>query len=179
MNLFFRLLKVLLLVLLKPRRLETLGESILHFRVWPNDLDTNLHMNNGRYMTLLDLGRFDLLLRVGVFRVGWRRKWIPVLGSASIRFRRSLKLFEKFTMKTRLIGWDETWIYLEQSIESKGKLTTLAYLRGMFTGPQGRVPMVELLKALGADHQPSPLLPEGLKMWLEGEDALYQEWQKT
>ena len=30
-------------------------------RVWPNDLDTNAHMNNGRYLTLMDLGRFDLM----------------------------------------------------------------------------------------------------------------------
>jgi acyl-CoA thioesterase FadM len=173
MNLFVRLLKVILLAFLRPGKLPPLGVSVLHFRVWPNDLDTNLHMNNGRYMTLLDLGRFDLLLRAGVFAIGWRRNWNPVLGSASIRFRRSLKLFESFTMRTRLIGWDSTWIYLEQTIESKNKLVTLAYLRGMFTCPKGRVPMAEILAALGAQEMPSPELPEGLRLWLKGEESLY------
>jgi len=176
MNLFVRLFKVLLLALWKRQPLGAMEESVLRFRVWPNDLDTNLHMNNGRYMTLLDLGRLDLLLRAGAFRVGWKKKWIPVLGAASVRFRRSLKLFDVFTMKTRLIGWDSTWIYLEQSLESQGRLVTLAYLKGMFTGPDGRVPIPELLLALGMDARESPELPEGLQRWLAGEETLYREF---
>src|SRR5207253_9062755 len=36
--------------------------------------DTNGHMNNGRYLTLLDLGRLDLLLRIGAARPAMRKK---------------------------------------------------------------------------------------------------------
>jgi acyl-CoA thioesterase FadM len=174
-NLFVRLFKVLLLGLLRPARIDALGESILHFRVWPNDLDTNLHMNNGRYMTLLDLGRFDLLMRVGIFKIGLRKRWNPVLGAATVRFRRSLKLWDRFTLKTRLIGWDTTWIYLEQTIEADSKLVTLAYLRGVFTGPQGKVPIPELIAAMGMQNRESPQLPAGVKQWLDAEESLYAE----
>jgi acyl-CoA thioesterase FadM len=180
-NLFVRLLKVFLLYLFRPQRLPLHGESVLHLRVWPNDLDTNMHMNNGRYLTLLDIGRFDLLLRGGIFRMGLRKKWIPVLGAATVRFRRSLRLFEPFTLRTQLIGWDGSWIYIRQIIEAKGKLVTLAYIRGMLTGPEGRVPTTELLKAMQAEGSVSPPLPEGIVQWLEAEEALYhqvmQDWK--
>lgn len=179
MNLFIRLLKVLCLGLLRPGRIALFGQSILHFRVWPNDLDTNLHMNNGRYMTLLDLGRFDLLMRMGLFRIGLRKRWAPVLGAATIRYRRSLKLWDRFTLKTRLIGWDETWIYIEQMIEAEGKLVTLAYLRGVFTGPGGKVPIPEMLAAIGMEGKPSPALPAGVLQWLEAESALYSDIMRS
>jgi len=178
MNLLFRLLQVLLRFVRNPARLKPLDVSTLNFRVWPNDLDTNLHMNNGRYLTLMDLGRFDLLLRVGIFRVGWKKKWIPVLGATTVRFRRSLKLFQKFDLKTRIIAWDATWVYIEQSIESEGQLYCLAYLRGLFTGPNGKVAMKELLDVIGADFNSSPILPEAISQWLKAEDSLYQDFQK-
>jgi acyl-CoA thioesterase FadM len=174
-NLFVRLLKVLLLLWWRPRKLGLHDESVLHLRVWPNDLDTNLHMNNGRYLTLLDIGRFDLLLRAGVFKRGMKSRWIPVLGATTVRFRRSLKLFETFTLRTQLIAWDDTWIYIRQTIESKGKLVTLAYIRGMFTSPEGRVPTREILKVMQAEEVKSPPLPEGLEKWLEAEEALYSQ----
>ncbi|MBJ7417049.1 MAG: thioesterase family protein, partial [Niveispirillum sp.] len=69
MNLIFRLLRVVLAALLSGRRVEPLGTSILGFRVWLNDIDTNLHMNNGRYFTIADLGRVDLMIRTGMLKM--------------------------------------------------------------------------------------------------------------
>ena len=43
-------------------------------RVWPNDLDTNAHMNNGRYLTLMDLGRFDLMTQCGLVGTVLKKK---------------------------------------------------------------------------------------------------------
>ena len=95
MNLIFRLLKTILLYLLHPVRRGILAESVVRFRVWPNDLDTNLHMNNGRYLTLMDLGRLDLLLHNGAVPFVLRNKWYPVLAGTQIRFRRPLNLFRR------------------------------------------------------------------------------------
>ncbi|MCW9001246.1 MAG: acyl-CoA thioesterase, partial [Rhodospirillales bacterium] len=75
-------------------------ESVVHFRVWPNDLDVNMHMNNGRYLTLMDLGRLDLIIRSGFLKVLMERKWAPVAGSAAIRFKRPLHPFERYTMRS-------------------------------------------------------------------------------
>ena len=122
MNLFVRLFKLIILFCLNRKRLPLDAESTVHFRVWPNDLDINGHMNNGRYLTLMDLGRFELLLRAGLFWPAFKQKWNPILGSCQVRFRRSLKLFQPFSIKTKIVCWDQKWVYLEQRIESKGQM---------------------------------------------------------
>ena len=57
-------------------------ESRLTFRVLPNDLDLNLHMNNGRYLTFMDLGRVHLLAQNGLLAHIRRACWMPVLAAA-------------------------------------------------------------------------------------------------
>jgi hypothetical protein len=52
MNLILRMIKVLVAALF-GQPLGILDSSVLTFRVWPNDLDINLHMNNGRYLTIM------------------------------------------------------------------------------------------------------------------------------
>ena len=89
---FFRTLLVLFRAL-RARRRDVLAESVLRFRVMPDDLDVNVHMNNGRYLALMDLGRFDVIVRAGLYRPrSHTRRW-PLIGSAMIRFRRSLRPF--------------------------------------------------------------------------------------
>lgn len=65
MNLALRLLIVIIGTAFRPRLAP---DSISRIRgcVLPNDLDLNFHMNNGRYLTVLDLGRIDFLLRIGL-----------------------------------------------------------------------------------------------------------------
>ena len=159
MNLIFRLLKTLLLYFLRPTRRGILEESVVRFRVWPNDLDTNLHMNNGRYLTLMDLGRLDLLLRNGSVRHVIRNKWYPVLAGTQIRFRRPLNLFQKFEIRTRIVSWDAKWVFWSRSSCAKANVALQAYLKGVFVGPKGSVPITRLLELMGMKEAPPPLPP--------------------
>ncbi len=83
-------------------------------RVWPNDLDIFLHVNNGVYLTMMDLGRTDMMLRSGIFQPIRKKGWYPVVAAETIRFQRSLKLFQKFSITTEVVGWDEKSIYMQQ-----------------------------------------------------------------
>lgn len=168
MNLYFRLLKVLFAFFLRSRGMELLGESRVRFRVWPNDLDTNGHMNNGRFLTLLDLGRLDLLLRIGTLRTVLKNKWNPVLASAQVRFRRPLNLFQSFEIVTRILCWDEKWIYMEQRMIRGEDVVLHAYLRGVFVSKQGSVPITKLLRAMGIDREPPPM-PVAISTWIASE----------
>lgn len=175
MNLFFRLFKTLLLWFLFPRRNGLLDESVVRFRVWPNDLDTNLHMNNGRYMTLMDLGRLDLLLRNGAIRQVMRQKWYPVLAASELRFRRPLNLFQRFEIRTRIVTWDAKWIYLEQRILRNGDLALHAYLKGVFVARGGgSVPITRLLELMGETKAPPPM-PEAIAAWMDAEAKAIRE----
>lgn len=46
--------------------LGILGAHVSHHRCWPQDIDNFLEMNNGRILTVLDIGRTGLGVRVGL-----------------------------------------------------------------------------------------------------------------
>jgi acyl-CoA thioesterase FadM len=132
------------------------------FRVLPNDLDTNLHMNNGRYLTIMDLGRVDALLRSGLIKSVTREKWMPVIAGVSMIFRRSLSPFERYRLETRLIGWDEKWVYMEQTfIRKNGDLAARGYVKATFLKKGGRVPSADIAAAANYTGL-SPALSEEL-----------------
>ncbi|WP_207477983.1 thioesterase family protein [Arenibaculum pallidiluteum] len=173
MNLILRLVRVILAALLGRRR-GLLDESVLEFRVWPHDLDLNLHMNNGRYLTIMDLGRTDVVIRSGLLGVSLRRRWMPALGGASVRFRRSLGPFERFRLRTRLLYWDEKWFYFEQIAETMdGRLACAALVKGVLRGPNGTVPSAEILDALGIAHGTRPVAPPAIAAWIAAEEDLH------
>jgi acyl-CoA thioesterase FadM len=110
----------------------------VRLRVWPNDLDSNLHMNNSRHLLAMDVGRWDLVVRTGLWRELWRRRWFPVVGSATLRFRGSLDPFQRYRLATRLVAWDEKWCFLERRFERDGRLHAVGHVKALFRGPRVR-----------------------------------------
>jgi acyl-CoA thioesterase FadM len=152
-------------------RLNLSDPSRISLRVWPGDLDAMLHLNNGRYLSLMDLGRLDLALRTGLVPLCRRRHWRPLLAAATVRYWHPLELFTPFTLETRLVWWDRKWCYLEQDILVGGRKAAQGLMKLVFKGPGGTVPPAEMAQALGADPQPPPP-PPGLAAWSAWEDAL-------
>ena len=70
MNLYIRLLYMFVASFFK-KKIHALEETSLSFCVWPNDLDLNGHMNNGRYLSIMDIGRMDWVLRLGIAGFLW------------------------------------------------------------------------------------------------------------
>ena len=149
-------------------RLGPFDESVVRFRVWPGDLDTNRHLNNGRYLTLMDLGRWDLTGRTGLLREAVRRRWMPVVVAATMRFRRPLGFLQGFELRTRLLGWDETSFYIAQSFHSNGKVCAEGAVRAMMLDGRRKVPPQEVMELVQSDVR-SPELPAWVLRW---EDAM-------
>jgi acyl-CoA thioesterase FadM len=161
-NLFFRMLRVFVAALLRSR-IGLLDSSELKFRVLPTDLDINVHMTNARYLSLMDLGRTDLLLRAGMLKMVRREKWMPVVGHIVIKFRRPLPPFQRFSVKSRLLYWDEKWLYLEQRLESAKGVHSIAIVRGLFLKRNGvAVPSQKLFDYMGYQGD-SPAMPEEVR----------------
>ena len=74
MVVLIRLIWALLRARLKPR-IGLLDESAFAMRVWPNDLDLNVHMNSGRYVSMMDIGRVEILGRMRLLRKVFGRGW--------------------------------------------------------------------------------------------------------
>ena len=130
-NLYFRLL-LLTLRLRRAPRVSLWSETRTPFRVWPTDLDPLLHMNNARYLGLMDLARTDLTVRSGYMQEVTRRGWYPVVGAQTITYKRSLKLWQRFVVTTRVLGFDERAAYMQQEFRRGGKLIARAVVQARF-----------------------------------------------
>lgn len=178
MSLFIRSLWVYILSFFRPRLADILDVARLDFHVLPNDLDTNIHMNNGRYLTIMDLGRFDLVLRTGLLGHMLRQKAMPVLSAAQVRWRLPLHPFQKFTLETRVVCWDDKWVYMEQRFiirggQKAGAVAAIGIVKGSFFSKIHKVtvPTAALLRALHLDRQ-SPPMPEHIREWQAAEEHL-------
>lgn len=157
MNLILRMIRVVIAACFR-RRIDILDESRVRFVVWPNDLDLNVHMNNGRYLSIMDLGRFDLIARTGLLRTIVKNRWAPVAGAVAIRYRAQLKPFQRYELISRLVCWDDKWTYIEQRFERRGRLIAVAHVKALFRSGGRSVPSQALLVALGR-NEPSPAMP--------------------
>ena len=180
MNLFLRIFWVFISSYFKPRLAHILTPARLTLRVLPNDLDTNLHMNNGRYFTVMDLGRFDIILRTGLRDLMIRKKSVPVIAATTMRFRLDLDLWQKYHLDTRLVCWDAKWVYMEQRFiyadgPKQDVVAAIALLKGGFYDPgqDEIVPTQDLLDALNINDQSPPFPPE-IATWNIAEEALRQ-----
>lgn len=175
MNLWLRLLHLILAAFWRQRIVAPSGVSQLDFRVWPHDLDTSLHMNNGRYWTLMDLGRTDLMLRTGLWRAVLKRRWTPVVNAGEIRFRRELRLFQPFVLETRIRGWTDTHIVMEHRILAgePGAVAAIALVRAALYDRAGQrfVPVSEIMAEIGVAAE-SPELGPDVATFLAAEEAL-------
>lgn len=139
--------------------------AVLPMRVLPNDLDIYNHMNNGVYLTLMDLARFDQGLRTGIWQ-DWKRKgWYPVVVNSTISFRKSLEPWQKYQIETRVIGWDEIAYYIEQRFVKDGEIYARAIMRGRFLKRSwGIVTPDEVMHERGWPGA-DPVLPAWVEKW--------------
>lgn len=169
MNLYFRLLLLILKLPFLERDQDMLAPSILRMHVWANDLDFNLHMNNGRYLTIMDLGRFHLMAKKRMLKAIIKHRWQPVLGGVKMHFIKGLRPFTAFDLKTEVIWWDEKWIYMEQTFLQNGTIMATGLLKALFTYQGKRLPSEQILGLMENSPQ-KPEQPEHLKHWLDAED---------
>jgi acyl-CoA thioesterase FadM len=166
---YLRWIGVLLGNLVRPQRMGLFDTSILRFHVWPGDLDFFGHMNNGRFLTLMDSGRFDIMAKIGFLPILRRNRWISVLGGADIRFLRPLRPFQRFELRSRILGWDEKWFYILQEFHCDGRLAAEALVRGLMRAKGRSVPTSEALAQVG-HKEPSPAMPAWVRAWAEHQD---------
>jgi acyl-CoA thioesterase FadM len=145
-------------------RIGVFDEDVLRMRVWPQDIDFNLHLNNARYLSFMDYGRIHLMAATGILAPALKEHWTPLVGSVSITYRRSLGLWAQFTLSTRLMCWDEKWLYMEHVFIGDAGLAAIAWVKGLFRNADGNIPSQDVVDRV-APGTASPPVPETLEMW--------------
>ena len=170
MSLLGRLLLSLSAALWRPA-VNMMERSFIPIRIWPHDLDLNLHANNGRILTIADVGRLDMALRTGLIVKCFKRGWKPVVASTTVRYRKSLLPFRRYELQSRILTWDEKWVYFEHRFVRHGEVAVIIYVRGGFVSPQGVVPPEKINALMGMDMK-APEQPEWLKQWQAAEQGM-------
>lgn len=96
------------------------------------ETDLYLHKSNSTYFSDVDIARTHLictLFSTGIEKVrggtsglvkGKTSSFAVALGAVSCSFRRELKPYESYDMWTRILAWDEKWLYVVTHFVKKG-----------------------------------------------------------
>lgn len=169
MNLYLRLIWLTIMRVLTIRMRQAvsiLDEYSLKFRVLPFDCDINLHLTNARYLSFGDLARIDMMFKAKIMKVFLRRGWLPVVNAQSVVYAKPVKPFSTIEFRSKLLGWDEKYLYFEHQCFSGDALCTILLVRGVFLRGRRVIAPKELLNEIGADIESPELMPK-VQKWRE------------
>ncbi|WP_415404976.1 acyl-CoA thioesterase [Tateyamaria sp. SN3-11] len=165
---FIRLFKDVLIARRQPQ-IGLTDVHVSHHMVWPWDLDGFLELNNGRALTLYDLGRLGMACRTPLVDALKANRWGLTMAGSSVRYRRRLRAFERFEMRSRAVCWDDKFTYIEQSMwKTNGECASHVLYRSAVTDKNGIVTPDRLLEAMGLDAK-SPPIPDWIAAWISAE----------
>ena len=125
MNLLLRLMWIVLRARFAARHTPLTAPIRRRFRVWLTDQDMFLHMTNSRYLSFSDLGRVDLFTRSGLNRLLRQKGWRTSISAQTMTINRMLKTPNAFELETRVHGWNDQFLVVEQTFLRKGRNAAL------------------------------------------------------
>lgn len=174
MNLWGRLIRVLLLSFIRGKS-ELMGHTETGFRVWFHDIDAFGHMNNGRYLQIMDVARTDWMRRTRVLDKILGLGCTALLGGTVIRHCKPLRPFQRYRVQTSLLTWEDRWVFLKHSFHStKGELMAVGYSRAAIRKKGKWIAPQTLADSLCPGTYP-PEIPEVVRNWLAVDDGLVGE----
>ena len=173
MNLYIRLFMVWVRNIAVAKQHYSHGTES-RFRVLPHDLDAFGHMNNGRYLQIMDVARVEWMLQTQVAGAIRKNRWSPILGGGVIRYRHSLKFMQVYRVHTRLLGWDHRWFYLEHNfMDSRDRCVAVGVTRAGLRSSDDWVHADEVANYVHPGAC-SPTIPEHVGEWMQLEEAMYR-----
>ncbi|KIX09733.1 uncharacterized protein Z518_00814 [Rhinocladiella mackenziei CBS 650.93] len=117
------------------------------------EIDYNLHKSNSTYFTDLDESRTALMTKVlipslkqgakNLEKEGHKGRLGVVLGSVHTSFHREIKPYERYEVRSRVLGWDKKWIvigswFIRPAQSERGKEVVLASALSKYVVKKGR-----------------------------------------
>lgn len=159
--------------LCKPK-ISILQEATVQGICLTTDVDTFLHhMNNARFIRELDFARADFYERTGLFQCIRNKKGAFALGATTMRYRRFLRLFQRYIIKTKIICWTEQDIYMEHRFVNPcdNFVNAIAIVKIRLINCSVEDVMKDLLEKVGVDaSQIKPKIPLEVAKWIESNE---------
>ena len=143
------------------------GVSSLPLVVMPWDCDANFHINNGRYLSIMDVARVQLYLDAGIIRPMMKNKWVPVVTSSHLLYRRSIDIFVKYDLSSQFVGRTDKFLIVEHRFSIKGETAVLCYVALAFRDNSGVVDSDRLVEGFGLQNLSADTHPEIIDAFLK------------
>lgn len=161
MNLFLRLMWLFIRTRFQSGRTDVFENHTLKCRVWITDQDMFQHMNNGRYLSIMDLALVHWMLRTGTWSSIRAKEWMPLAAYKDVSYVRMMRFPQAYTVETQLVGWQDSYIILKHDFLSKGRLVAATTTIGRLASDKGDKPtMQQVIDHIGLGQLQSPELPQ-------------------
>jgi acyl-CoA thioesterase FadM len=100
-----------------------------HVRLF--DCDGFRVMTAFKYAAYMDFIRWEMIARSKLYKEILPKGLAPSLGSQKIIYRKPLKLWTKFTLRLKTMGWDEKWVYHVHKFEQNGEVKAVGITRAL------------------------------------------------
>lgn len=133
MNLLGRLFLLVLTRLFYKSSWSPFEPVTMVFRVWPHDIDANIHLTAARYFSFGDLTRLKWLSANGLVTKLYTNGYRAVVNAQEITYIREFKPFAKVRVEVELMCWDEKYGYHEQRFYCGDRLFAISHTRMAMT----------------------------------------------
>lgn len=158
---------------LRCRKLPALAPGdvhVNHMRAWPWDIDPFGDLNNGRIITLMDVGRIGLAQRMGLIAAMRTNKWGLAMAGSAPQYRRRVTMWEPLEFRSRLVARDTRFFFIEQTLYVRGAPACNMMCRTVITSRGGIVPTDEVAAAIGRPDW-NPQAPQWALDWARADTS--------
>lgn len=136
----------------------------MDFRVGLFDIDLNMHLNNAKYLKFMDRCRLEHAVSTGLLDKLIHARCNAVVANTEVSYVRELRPYQHFSVDTRVLGWDDKYVYYDQRFMSRKRLHTHALLRIVYMYGGKSISPQAAQEITGINMQP-PTLPEYVDQW--------------
>ncbi|XP_064481600.1 protein THEM6-like [Ornithodoros turicata] len=129
------------------------------------DLDHMCHMNNARYLRAFEYGRTCFGLKNGLWKAAANLKKTLLVAAVAVRYRKPLKLFQKYHIVTKLVHCQGRDLYVDQQLITDSDNFVRATCLAKMTLTSGSVE--ELLAALKENPSKFTDAPAEVKQFVD------------
>ncbi|WP_157954309.1 thioesterase family protein [Saccharospirillum mangrovi] len=100
-----------------------------YYRVWPHDMDINIHLTAARYFSFGDLCRTQWIIDTGMGPAYLKAGYRIVLNAQEMTYIREFRPFSRVKVQAQLVCWDEKYGYFEQRYYHGDQLYSVGHAR--------------------------------------------------
>lgn len=148
--------------------LSPFAEGVIQWRVLPADVEDSGRMGRAKQLQMLAVGRRDFLIQVGLLTKETEQGWRVAPGGEWLEELGTLRLMERYEIRTRLVWWDTQSFYFLQELRKPdlgGRRAARGYVRLMFGGAARHVAPESVLKMVLGRRPVRPQPPAEPMAW--------------